>query len=130
SSARPGPADSLRTESSSVRVRRLGPAAAGGQRGYSTGCRIARSPRADTATALGLRVSWRFGATRAVPLSPRGVSESGFIVMTPLGFRVVCTAEDWERISLIKHPPMRGRFLEVARTLSAPDEIRRSQSDS
>ena len=57
------------------------------------------------------------------------MDECGFIVMTPLGFRVVCTAEDWERIAGRKLPPLRGRLREVVETLSNPDEIRRSVSD-
>jgi hypothetical protein len=50
-------------------------------------------------------------------------------VMTPLGFRVVCSSEQWERITTIKHPPMRGRLADVVSTLSEPDEIRRSLGD-
>ncbi len=50
-------------------------------------------------------------------------------VLTPLGFRVVCSAEYWERIVTIKHPPMRGRLTEVVATLSEPDEVRRSVND-
>ena len=49
--------------------------------------------------------------------------------MTPLGFRVVCSSEDWQRISGIKHPPLRGRIRDVERTLAEPDEIRRSRKD-
>jgi hypothetical protein len=49
--------------------------------------------------------------------------------VTPLGVRVVCTSEDWLRITIEKHPPMRGREAEVARALADPDEIRRSQRD-
>ena len=50
-------------------------------------------------------------------------------VMTPLGFRVVCTSEYWQRITAIKHPPMKGRLADVALTLSDPDEVRRSVGD-
>jgi hypothetical protein len=50
--------------------------------------------------------------------------------MTPLNFRAICSAEDWERIAGVKHPTMRGRIHEVAKTLSDPDEIRRSQPES
>jgi hypothetical protein len=50
-------------------------------------------------------------------------------VLTPLGFRVVCTGEHWERITTIKHPPMRGRISEVIATLSEPDVVRRSVHD-
>jgi hypothetical protein len=62
-------------------------------------------------------------------LSPRDVDEGGFIVMTPLGLRVVCTAQDWGRIIEEKHSPMRGQQGEVVEALAHPDEIRRSQSD-
>jgi hypothetical protein len=65
-----------------------------------------------------------------MPLSPPDVDEGGFIVMTPLGFRVVCTAQDWGRIIKEKHPPMRGRQGEVVEALTHPEEIRRSQSDT
>jgi hypothetical protein len=50
-------------------------------------------------------------------------------VVTPLGFRVVCSAAYWERIAAIKHPPMKGRVVDVAQTLSDPDEVRRSVGD-
>lgn len=50
-------------------------------------------------------------------------------VLTPLGLRVVCTAEYWDRITAIKHPPMRGRMADVVRTLAEPDEVRRSAGD-
>ena len=50
--------------------------------------------------------------------------------MTPLGFRVVCTEQEWRRIIEEKHPPLRGRQREVVEALAHPDEIRRSQSDS
>lgn len=49
--------------------------------------------------------------------------------MTPLGFRVVCSREQWERIATVKHPPMRERLDDVVRTLSEPDEVRRSVGD-
>jgi hypothetical protein len=48
---------------------------------------------------------------------------------TPLGFRVVCSREYWNRITSIKHPPMRDRLADVAATLSDPDEVRRSVND-
>jgi hypothetical protein len=50
-------------------------------------------------------------------------------VMTPLGCRVLCSREGWEYITTVKHPPMQGRHIEVAATLSDPDEVRRSQRD-
>lgn len=51
-------------------------------------------------------------------------------VLTPLGFRVVCTEEQWERIATIKHPPMRGRMTDVIATLAEPDVVRRSVRDA
>jgi hypothetical protein len=50
-------------------------------------------------------------------------------VITPLGFQAICSADYWERITTIKHPPMRGQQNEVAKTLSDPDEIRQSVAD-
>jgi hypothetical protein len=57
------------------------------------------------------------------------VDELRIDVMTPLGFRVVCSSEEWLLITETKHPPMRGRLHDVERTLIEPDEIRRSSSD-
>lgn len=51
-------------------------------------------------------------------------------VLTPLGFRVLCSAETWSRITTIKHPPMRDRLADVERTLADPDEVRRSVNDA
>jgi len=50
-------------------------------------------------------------------------------VVTPLGFRVTCTADRWNLIAGIKHPAMAGRLHDVASTLREPDEIRRSSKD-
>ena len=50
-------------------------------------------------------------------------------IETPLGFRVICSEEYWERITSIKHPAMRDRLEDVRNTLSNPDEVRRSVSD-
>jgi len=50
-------------------------------------------------------------------------------VVTPLGFRVVCEAAYWERITTIKHPPMRDRLRDVVAALADPDEVRRSVGD-
>ena len=47
-------------------------------------------------------------------------------VVTPLGFRVICTADRWSLIAGVKHPAMTGRLGEVVSTLERPDEIRRS----
>ena len=52
-----------------------------------------------------------------------------FDVATPLGFRVHCTSAQWDRISTIKHPPMRGRLQDVVDTLVEPDQARRSVGD-
>ena len=51
-------------------------------------------------------------------------------VVTPLGFRVTCTADRWNLIAGQKHPAMLGRLAEVAATLREPDEIRRSSKDA
>jgi hypothetical protein len=53
-----------------------------------------------------------------------------FDVLTPLGFRVHVTCAYWELITTIKHPVMMGREADVQATLSNPDEIRLSRSDS
>lgn len=50
-------------------------------------------------------------------------------VQTPLGFRATCSAEYWELIVTIKHPPMRDRIPDVVATLATPDEVRRSVND-
>ncbi len=51
-------------------------------------------------------------------------------VQTPLGFRVICSESYWEQITTIKHPAMRDHLEQVRETLAAPDEVRRSVSDS
>jgi hypothetical protein len=53
-----------------------------------------------------------------------------FDVLTPLGFRVRVTRTYWELIVTVKHPVMAGREGDVQETLSNPDEIRQSKSDS
>jgi len=50
-------------------------------------------------------------------------------VVTPLGFRVICTADRWSLIAGVKHPAMTGRLRDVPSTLEGPDEIRRSSKD-
>ncbi len=50
-------------------------------------------------------------------------------VMTPLGFRVMCAEQYWQRIATIKHPLMAGRLEDVRATLEDPDEVRRSVGD-
>lgn len=52
-----------------------------------------------------------------------------FDVATPLGFTVRVTRRYWQMITTVKHPVMAGHEAEVAATLSAPEEIRRSRSD-
>ncbi|MFN0243930.1 MAG: DUF4258 domain-containing protein [Planctomycetota bacterium] len=53
-------------------------------------------------------------------------SETIVDVVCPLGFRVRCTADQWNRISRIKHPPMSGNLDQVIATIRDPDEIRHS----
>ena len=53
-----------------------------------------------------------------------------FEVETPLGFRVRTTVNYWELIRTVKHPIMEGREEDVKETLSHPDEVRLSKSDS
>lgn len=52
-----------------------------------------------------------------------------FAVLTPLGFTVRCTHAWWAHLVEVKHPAMRGRADDVAYTLAAPDEVRRSRRD-
>ncbi|OHB69731.1 MAG: hypothetical protein A2W23_02190 [Planctomycetes bacterium RBG_16_43_13] len=52
-----------------------------------------------------------------------------FQVKTPLGFFVSTTRAYWNRIITLKHPSMRGSEDNVQKTLSYPDEIRRSRQD-
>jgi hypothetical protein len=59
----------------------------------------------------------------------RAQSEPVINVMTPLGFRVTCSPEQWDRITLIKHPPLRDRLQDVTMTLQDPDKVRRSVRD-
>ncbi len=51
-----------------------------------------------------------------------------FEVRTPLGFTIRTTPAYWSRV-LVKHPDLRNRLEDVKRTLSQPDEIRRSSRD-
>lgn len=53
-----------------------------------------------------------------------------FIVDTPIGFQVQTTASYWELITTIKHPIMEGRLEDVKETLTHPDVIHLSKSDS
>lgn len=52
-----------------------------------------------------------------------------FQAMTPPGFRVTVTRQEWEYIVSIKHPAMNGREQDVVATLTRPTEIRLSKRD-
>lgn len=49
--------------------------------------------------------------------------------VTPIGFRVQCTAARWSLIEGLKHPAMKGRLDDVRTVLEDPDQVRRSQHD-
>lgn len=53
-----------------------------------------------------------------------------FAVQTPLGVTVRTTKEYWESITTTKHPSIRKYEAQVKKTLSNPDQIRRSTRDS
>ena len=53
-----------------------------------------------------------------------------FEVQTPANFRVRCTHEYWQIITIRKHPVMRDKLDDVKNCLEQPDEIRQSKSDS
>ncbi|MFQ3617353.1 MAG: DUF4258 domain-containing protein [Cyanobacteriota bacterium] len=53
-----------------------------------------------------------------------------FEVPTPLGFDVRTTADYWQFIVTVKHPVMRDRLADVQMTLTRPDEVRLSKTDS
>lgn len=57
-------------------------------------------------------------------------SEPAIDVATPLGYRVVCSRDYWDRISTIKHPAIRERLPDVVDALMDPDEVRRSVRDA
>jgi hypothetical protein len=57
-------------------------------------------------------------------------SEILFEVATPIGFSVRTTIEYWQFIVTIKHPIMLNRLADIQATLSNPDEIRLSKTDS
>jgi hypothetical protein len=57
-------------------------------------------------------------------------NELFFEVATPIGFRVRVTRAYWELIVTVKHPVMAGHELDVQATLTNPDEIRLSRSDT
>jgi hypothetical protein len=56
-------------------------------------------------------------------------SEILFAVETPLNFSVRTTVDYWDFITTIKHPIMKGKEVDVRKTLVDPDEIRRSKTD-
>ena len=49
--------------------------------------------------------------------------------LTPLGFRVFCSWESWQRIATIKHPAILNKLEEVRRTLREPVAVCRSVGD-
>lgn len=53
-----------------------------------------------------------------------------FTASTPLNCQIRVTIAYWNIITQIKHPIMNGQELAVQATLTQPDEIRRSRSDS
>lgn len=53
-----------------------------------------------------------------------------FEVETPLNFTVRTTAKYWKLITTVKHPVMHDKLDDVCRTLSDPDEVRQSKSDT
>jgi putative transposase len=53
-----------------------------------------------------------------------------FEVPTPVGFQVRVTRAHWNLIITVKHPVMAGREMDVKETLTDPDEVRLSRSDS
>ena len=61
---------------------------------------------------------------------PPSEPEILFDVETPLGFSVRTTVSHWTLITTVKHPILRGREVDVQKTLRTPDEIRRSKSDA
>jgi len=52
-----------------------------------------------------------------------------FNIQTPLGFRVRCTYEYWQRKIVADHPVMVGRIEAVIQALAYPVEIRLSRID-
>lgn len=53
-----------------------------------------------------------------------------FVVDTPIGFQVQTTINYWDLITTVKHPIMKGRLEDVKQTLTNPDVIHLSKSDS
>ena len=52
-----------------------------------------------------------------------------FDVLTPLGFKVHCTEEYWQRKVIVDHPVMADQIEGVKRALIEPDEVRLSRTD-
>ena len=52
-----------------------------------------------------------------------------FEILTPLNFTVRTTKNYWKIITTIKHPIMKEKEDAVKKTLSDPDEIRKSKND-
>jgi hypothetical protein len=57
-------------------------------------------------------------------------NEIFFEVEKPLDFKVRVTYRYWDMIVTIKHPVMKGREQNIKETLTEPDEVRKSRSDS
>ena len=53
-----------------------------------------------------------------------------FVVDTPIGFQVQTTINYWDLITTVKHPIMKERLEDVKQTLTNPDVIHLSKSDS
>ncbi len=53
-----------------------------------------------------------------------------FTAQTPLNCSIRVTVAYWNIITQIKHPIMNGQEAAVQATLTQPDQIRRSRSDS
>ncbi len=53
-----------------------------------------------------------------------------FQVLSKLGKLIRITEAHWERITTVKHPIVKNRENEVIETLSKPDEIRQSKTDT
>ncbi|MDJ0901670.1 MAG: hypothetical protein QNJ55_23005 [Xenococcus sp. MO_188.B8] len=53
-----------------------------------------------------------------------------FTVETPINFRVQTTVSYWDLITKVKHPIMQGRLEDVKQTLTNPDLIHLSKTDS
>lgn len=53
-----------------------------------------------------------------------------FEAETPLGFRIRTTVNYWALITEVKHPAIKGREADVQATLTNPDEVRLSKSDT